>query len=524
MKPSLRLHPSVPAIVFVIWWVVATLVFPDRMLNADGDMLRHIRHGEEMLRQGSLITSDPFSFTRGGEPFVAFEYGSQLLLALVHRAAGLAGVAIFAGLLIATTYAVLTRFLLARGVDALLAYLVSVGAAVLGAVHWSARPHLLTLLLVAVLLHWLEPGPRRRIWPLVPIFALWANLHGGFVFGLVVLGIYFAGCVGEMLLARGGADGVADARAAWRERALYYAKALAAAGAATFLTPHGWRVHQHIITFFGEPFLLDNTHEFMSPDFHEVVGKLLLVVLLGTITLLTLSPRRPELPRLLLILASVSFVLTARRNIPLFGATVLPILALHFDAAWRRLPDWRGIRAVFDRDAKLGRTAPLVALLCLAFGALAFSGGRVGGFPLVPNRLDPAQFPVEVAARARAEGAEGRIFHDFIWGGYLLYAWPEQKVFIDGGTDFYGAELMRTYMDITGLQPGWRDSLARWDISLALLPAGSALASELAREPAWRVRDCDRTAVLLERGGAGVPDTVRLRACAGAAPAARAAR
>ena len=106
------LHPSVPALAFAIWWVVASVVFPERMLNADGDMLRHVRHGQEMLAQGALIHHDPFSFTRGGDPFVGFEYGSQVVYALVHQAAGLAGVAIFAGLLIATAYALLARFMI----------------------------------------------------------------------------------------------------------------------------------------------------------------------------------------------------------------------------------------------------------------------------------------------------------------------------------------------------------------------------------------------------------------------------
>ena len=129
---SRRLHPSIPAISFIIWWAVASLVFPARMLNSDGDLLRHIGHGEWMLTHHALIRHDPFSWTMAGQPFVGFEYGSQIIYALVHRAAGLAGVAIFAGLLIATAYALLVRFLLSRGVDALLTYLVTVAAAVLG--------------------------------------------------------------------------------------------------------------------------------------------------------------------------------------------------------------------------------------------------------------------------------------------------------------------------------------------------------------------------------------------------------
>jgi hypothetical protein len=206
------------------------------MINADGDMLRHIRHGEHMLANGGLIHADPFSYTRGGDPFVGFEYGSQLVLALVHRAGGLAGVAIFAGLLIATAYALLGRFLLSRGVDPLLTYLTGIAAAVLGSVHWSARPHLFTLVGVMLVLPYLESPPRRdsrRLGGAFLLFALWANLHGGFVFGFVLLGIYFVGNVLEMLLAqRRGSD-----PEEWKQRALACLAVGLAAMMGTFLRP-----------------------------------------------------------------------------------------------------------------------------------------------------------------------------------------------------------------------------------------------------------------------------------------------
>ena len=528
MNPSRRFHPSIPAIVFIIWWIVATVVFPDRMLNADGDMLRHIRHGDQMLAQGALIHFDPFSYTRGGDPFVGFEYGSQLLLALVHRAAGLAGVAIFAGFLIATAYALLTRFLLSRGVDAFLSYLVGVGAAILGSVHWSARPHLFTLIGVMLVLHLLEPpaerdpnrnlrgGPARER-PLVRtlvlsliLYAVWANLHGGFVFGLVLTGIYFAGSVLEMLI-----DRSRETASAWRRLAVRYFALGIAALAGTFLTPNGVALHAHIIGFFGERFLMDNTQEFLSPDFHSLVGKLLLLALLGVLTLFAITPSRPDLRRLLLVLSLVYFSLDARRNIQLFGATVLPVLALQYDPVWRRLRDWRGIRAVFERDARLGRTLPYAVALAAFFALVAAGHGAISGVRIVPDTLDPDQFPIAIVERARADGVEGRIFHDFVWGGYLLYAWPEQKVFIDGGTDFYGPELLRAYMDAASLRPGWRDSLASWSIDFALVAPTTTFAHELLRQPGWGVRDCDQTAVLLERvnGSLAVDADSALAAC-----------
>lgn len=505
-----RPYPSIPAVVFALWGLVVPLAFADRVLNADGDLLRHIRHGQWMLANGGLIQADPFSFTRGGDPFVGFEYGSQLIYTLVHQAGGLAAVAIFSGLLIASSYAVLARFLLARGVDPLLTYLVSIVAAVLGAVHWTARPHLFSLLGIMLLLHVLEPGARRiRPWLLIPAFGLWANLHGGFVFGLVLMGIYLAGSVLELWRN--------EDRARWRAEAQYYATILACAGAGTFLTPHGLELHLHIVRFFGEPFLRDNTHEFLSPDFHTVDGKMFLAVLLAIVGLVALVPGRLTLPRLLLLLANVAFALEARRNIPLFAATVVPVMALHFDAAWRGLPDWRGIRGVFERDARRGSTAVFVAAVALPLIVLGLSHGRVAGRELVPDRLDPLQFPIGVVERARAGGANGRLFHDFIWGGYILYAWPEQKVFIDGGTDFYGPDLMQTHMSVSGLQPGWRDTLAAREIDLVLMPSPSPMAHELARD-GWRVRHCDATAALLERDSTSREAMARLAHCLGTAP------
>jgi hypothetical protein len=515
-----RLAPSIPAISFMLWAVVPALLFPGRMLNADGDLLRHIGHGDWMLRHHALVSADPFSFTMGGQAFIGFEYGSQLIFALVNRAAGLAGIALLSGLLIATAYALLARFLLARGTDPFLTYIVTVAAAVLGAFHWAARPHLFTLVAVVLLLPMLEDGrmngwtdgqgsavdgpqsatarrqwtvDRRLLWAL-PLFAIWANLHGGWVFGLVLIGIYLAGHAVEYLFNNDRPHELRQMR--------YLALLFVAGLLGTLLNPHFLALHRHTIGFFGQSFVLDNTNEFMSPDFHHLFGKILMAALLGMITVLACLRTRPHASRLFLLLAMTYFVLTAQRNIQLFSVTAVPILAMLADPRWRRLPDWRGIRAVFQRDAPLGRTAPLVLATAAVFGFLAVGRGKMLGRQIVPDALSADVFPIAVVRRARAEHLEGRIYHSFIWGGYLIYAWPEQRVFIDGGTDFYGAAILRSYMDIGGLAPFWRNELERWDISLVLVPTESSLAHELLREPGWLLHDCDSTAALLQKTGA----------------------
>jgi hypothetical protein len=88
------------------------------------------------------------------------------------------------------------------------------------------------------------------------------------------------------------------------------------------------------------------------------------------------------------------------------------------------------------------------------------------------------------------------------------------KVFIDGGSDFYGGELLRTHRDIVNLQPGWRDSLDAWRIDLTLTATGRAFTEELLREPGWVPRFCDSTAVLLSRNGAITgPDSIPRSSC-----------
>jgi hypothetical protein len=483
--------PSIPAVVFVIVAVLVPIGLQQPLLNSDGDLARHLRHGRYMLEHGGLIRADPFSYTRPGAPFVGFEYGSQVLYSLAERLGGLPGVAILAGLLVGLTYALLARFLLKRGVDPLLAYLTTVMAALAGAGHWLARPHLFSFVAVMLLLELLERAPRKPFLPFAALFAIWANIHGGFVYGWILTGLYLAGSIGELLL---GSD-----RAEWAARARYYTLALLTAVGATLLTPHGIALHRHLIEFLGKRFLFDNTAEFTSPDFHEVGAKLFLGTLLISIAALSVKGNRPSLPRLLVILAGAAMALIAVRNMALFGLTALSLLALHMDDAWRRVPDFRGVRGRFEATAGTAATLIWTVPAVLLLLALALGHGRVGSLQLIENRFDPTVFPVAAVRQARNEHLQGRLFSDFAWGGYVDYAWPEQKIFIDGGTDFFGEELFREYSKIIRMRPGWRQLLAKWDISLLLLPRESSLTHELARDGRWRTWYCDSLAVILHR-------------------------
>jgi hypothetical protein len=491
-EPRRRLKPpSIPAAVFVVIALVVPLLLQRPLLNSDGDLARHLRHGRYMLEHGELIRRDPFSFTRAGRPFVGFEYGSQLCYALAERLGGLPGVAILAGLLIGLTYALLTRFLLRAGVDPLLAYLTVALAVVLGLGHWTARPHLFSFVATIVVVGLLErPGSRSFLF-CTALFALWANLHGGFVYGWILISAYLAGALAELWRGAGGLK--------WKRRLQAYVAMLGGAVIGTVINPYGLNLHRHLLRFFRQPFLVDNTVEFASPNFHEPGAKLFLVILLAAIGSLILKEHRPSYPRLFVIGICVAFSLMALRNIPLFGLVALPLIALELDPSWRGLPDPGGFRSRFALMARQTTTLPWVLPTVLLLSSLALARGRVGSVQLIREQFDPSVFPVAAVAQARSAGLQGHLFSDLAWGGYVVYAWPEQRVFIDGGTDFFGEELFRDYARIKGLSPGWRDILERYRISVILLEREQTLTHELARDGRWALWYCDSLAVVLQR-------------------------
>lgn len=489
------LVPSLPDLVFVFLSAVLAWSAGTTLLNRDGDLPRHLATGKSMLEGKALATSDRFSHTMYDEPFFAYEWLSQVVLAAVHGAGGIAGVAVLASAVIAASYALLLAFLLRRRVDTVLALAAVCAAALVGATHWAARPHAFSFLGCALLLPLLEPGPVRRLLLVVPFFALWANLHPGFLFGIGILGVVAAGDLLETWVASPSRVG---------PRLRYYASALALAVTGGLLTPHGVRLYAYVVEHMGNAFLIDNTAEFASPDFHALPGKVLLGIIVSIVVVIGSRGRRLQAPALAVLTVTLALSLYSRRYVALFGLIAIPLLALAVDADWRRVRP-RPIASIGhaleagDRVARRGAPSILAALL---LAGLIVTHGRVGDRQVVPDGFDPGRFPVAAVKQAREAGLQGNLFNHFTWGGYIVYAWPGQRVFIDGLTDFYGADLMREYQDVTALRPGWRDILQRRNVDMVVVRPRTALVEQLTRESGWSVTYRDSTAVILTRAPA----------------------
>lgn len=517
MRSARWLLPSPADAVFVVVMFTASILRGMQAINTDGDFARHVRVGNELLAHGLFFT-DRFSWTMFGHRFVPYEWASEVLYAVAHRIAGIPGAIVLMGILAAGSYALAYLLLTRRGVDPVLAFLTAVAAAAAGSFHWLARPHMFSLVGVIGLLWLLESiedlaeeswrgaegaaPARKSIWILLAavaaLFCLWANIHAGFLIGLALIGFYLVGDLLDLIVHRTDAS---------RNAVLVMAAVLALALVGTCLNPSGPRVITHILSYFQMPWLVDATSEMRSPDFHAWYGRTFLVLLMGSMFAIAVAPQRMIGRHIVALLGTTALALQSARNIEIWALSGLLITALYADAMWRRVA-WRPLlhlRTAFSGGAALAMGGFWSGIAAAAACLLALLGGRIADLQLIPAHFDPGTFPVRVVDRARNEKVAGRMLNELAWGGYVLYAWPEQKVFIDGQTDFYGDSLSKLYMDIRLAHPGWERRLDSLQVEMVLMPNDVPIVWALEKSPDWVLVDSADGAVRLMRRAEAAP-------------------
>jgi hypothetical protein len=442
-----------------------------------------------------------------GEPFVPHEWLAEVGFALAHAAGGFRGVALLTALCIATAFRGLMATMLRRGASPLLAGLLFGLGLLTSMVHWAARPHVFTFVFVwiwATQLEDLRRGTRRHAFWLVPLSVVWANTHGAFIVGLVLIATYLAAALLAALVCSG------RERAGHLRQALHLTTVFLLCSAGSAVHPSGPALIANSFGFLGQDFLLGVTAEYRSPDFHHPLFAPFLAML---VLALIVSVRREAAPTLLLA-SWAAFSLHSLRNIALFVIIGLPLLA---EAAEDYVRDvlgaWpsslgRALRAVAEVDAGLRREAAelpggLVSALAVLGILLVFASGGTLALDGSDYGFRQDEFPVEALQRLGEVVPGRKIFNRLPWGGYLLFAaWPRIPVFIDGQTDFYGSVLAREYDTIISARAGWRESLARHEVDWVLIGPDDPLAERLSVEPGWRVLHRDATAQIVVKADA----------------------
>jgi hypothetical protein len=449
----------------------------------DGDTGWHIRTGELVLASGRVPHTDPFSFSRAGQPWFAWEWGCDVVFASLNRWRGVAAVATFSGMVLALAAAALFARMLRRGDGLWIALAATMAAVSASSVHYLARPHIFSILFYTLTLWILEVdrrSPSPLVWMLVPLAALWANLHAGFVILPATL-LVLAAC------------------GPWKR---YLPLALAAA-AATLLNPYGWHLHRHVWEYLNAPWILEHVQEFQSPNIRTEGMVVFALLLLGAVAV---AARADRFNAVLVLLWSFA-ALRSARHVPFFAIAAAPVVAGVCATAWRKRsaiakPD-APLRILWELSQELGRLRPAgvwLPVLAAAMVVIPFSNST--GFP-------DTRFPVRAVERneqrlAPVAAGMPRILTSDQWADYLIFRlYPRERVFFDGRSDFYGPSLGDDYRRLQAAKGDWRPLLDRYGFDLALLPNDWPLSTFLSREPGWREIYRDPVSVLYERCSPG---------------------
>jgi hypothetical protein len=508
------LFPSVADILFVVLvfsWSCGSLA--SRLLG-DAGIGWHIRNGELILQTHSITRTDPFSSTMQGQPWYAWEWLYDVLIATIHHWMGLNGVVLFTAILIAVTFALTFCLMQKRGGSLPASVIVLLLAAGASTIHFLARPHVVSWLFLLVWFCVLDSSEtkretvRRLFWlPVLTVF--WVNLHGGFLLSFALLGIYLVSAAIRWVLSPAAKVKSSEALSLRR-----LAKVTAACLLASLINPYGYKLHVHVYQYLTNRFLMNHIDEFLSPNFHGVAQQCFALLLL--ISLLALVVRRGPLrpSQLFIVLFAAYGGLYASRNLPSSSILLCLVIApwlgegIAEAAASENIQPW--LRGAFGRCQSFAvrmesvesgarwHLWPVAALLFLCI--VAVYGGKLGEHRVMDAQFSARRFPVQAVQVIGRQGIRGPIFCPDFWGGYLIYRlYPQTKVVLDDRHDLYGAEFLKDYLKVIHVEPGWDRVLAEKDVNWVLVPSGSPLANILKESSAWTALHEDATALLFKR-------------------------
>ncbi len=467
----------------------------------DTDMYWHLRTGQYILETRSVPMVEPFSSTAPGTPWVDVHWLSQVILYVTYALASYAGLSLLVAALVVVAFVFVWKQM--SGGVFVRAFIIVLAAATSGAV-WTARSQMATFVFTAAvgyLLYLYKWKQVDRLWALPVIFVIWANMHGGYIAGFMLIGALLAGEILNRVLIWLGATSAASNVQLPRE-------------ASNLLDWPRWRklLIITVISVFAlliNPFtigtwllplktvnigvLQDFIQEWQSPNFHELFQQPMIWLLLLTLVVIGWSGRKLDATDAVTVALFAYITFLARRNIGLFALVCAPVLSRHADALWQQTR-W-GAR-------RLSRGSPILNWVLL--GVIAFAAAIKIALPLLPSTLAKAEqdiLPLRAVDWIEQNRPAREMFNSYNWGGYLLWRlWPQYPVYADGRTDVYDDKFLREYMSVTLAQDDWQAVLDRRNVGFIVIEAGGVLDTFLQREVGWRETYRDKLAVIYVRG------------------------
>ncbi|HEY2962459.1 MAG TPA: hypothetical protein VGJ37_08605 [Pyrinomonadaceae bacterium] len=475
--------------VFQIYVFVYAFLFASRPMG-DADFWFHLKTGQYVFNMGGVPRTEPYSFTYHGIPYIAHGWLSGVIFYAIWSVAG--------PKLLIFIFAVLTALAFWIAFKRANSHPFIAGVAALVAV-WTVlpnigvRPRVFTILLASIFLALLDRFQRgvkeRWIWLLVPLMALWANVHGGFFIGLALIGLTAVGMLFDYWA------GVLEEPEKLRSRLRVLALVFVGCVLAVLVNPYGIKLYTAPIAVLRSSIFQDLVVDWLSPDFHLPTARPLLLLLLATTAVLALSPKRPKPSEVLLFLATLYATLKTQRNSVIFALVSAPLFANYFQI-W--IDSTRFGKAFGSGRADSNRRLAILFSVALLLPLVAFAIKLKSAVYSTPTQQS-LRVPVQAVEYLKQNGITGNTFTaPNVWGAYVLWSAPNNPVYIDG-RDVYPDTFVKEFVDITFGRIDWRGPFDQRGVKIVLIEPGTVLARELAEAPAWEKIYEDDMSVMFRR-------------------------
>jgi hypothetical protein len=465
----------------LILWILGFAIYQMHPLN-DPDTPWHVATGMYILSHHTVPTTDPFSWTMTGHPWVTQEWLFETVLAWLGVHLGFVGMwglqVVIHAITVLALYHVAVR--ISKG-HRVIAALTACAGTLAGLMFWTMRPQMVSYMMFAIFLWILQlvrEGRFKVLWLVPPLMLIWANAHGSSTIGIFMLlleiVISFIPTLGRFQRLRlpPGA----------RIRLLLAAIAGAAIG---LLNPNGIKAYTYALLSTNQS-MTDNIMEWHSPNFHGQEFKYGVLPFLIVCFLIVIGrSRRVPIREVLYFGGAFAMMLVYQRFTPYVAIATVPLLATV-------LRDWgRGL---------LRPTRWMLAIN----GVLILSAAAIFGAQLpqvkgtIDQHWDAGAYPMGAVTYLKQNHLTSRLLNAYHWGGYLIY--KGIPTYVDGRTDIFLQN--STFTDYLAMQNIWwngPDLIDSYRFQAVLFPSGDQIITYLSHDPNWHVAYRDGNSEILVR-------------------------
>jgi len=430
------------------------------------DLAYHLRAGAMILDSGALPTRDTFTFTAAGAPWLDQQWGAQVILAAVYRVAGWTGLVVLRAALVGLLFGVVLATCRRAGLTGRVAAWLTLAVFLVTAVALALRPQLFGMVLFALVVYLVVDRRTHpnRLWLVVPVVAAWANFHGSFFLGPLIVGLAWL------------VDG--QARVPGARRILAVALLAVLAACLNPLGPQVWAYAAGLTTNAG---VTARITEWQPTSVATVPGLLFFGSAVAVAVLVARARRRSSWPALLWLAVFFAIGVYAARGVAWWPIGALPVVA--------------PLLAAGPANARLQTTerprrpnlAIAVALVLAAVALLPVWRPVDPGLGAPAGVVGSAPSGITATLRTMAT-PQDRLLNPQPWGSWFEFALPGVPVAIDSRIELFPRSVWDDYEIVSSAGADWLGILDRWGVTvIATARDGDPrLAAALSENAGWR--------------------------------------